>query len=61
MPRGDSKHTGYKYRTYSHPDLMDEPVVLLYFEHFDRIIYFLLSTAEKATKSVYKLIIYSAS
>lgn len=43
--------------TYSHSNLMHEPVVLFNLKHFNRIVDFLLGTSEETSKSVNKLII----
>ena len=47
--------------TYSHPDLVNVPVVLLNFKDLYGIVYFLLGTSEETAKCVYKLIVDCAS
>jgi hypothetical protein len=46
--------------TYSHPDLVHEPVVLFNLKHFDRIIDLLLGTPEETTEGVNELVVYGA-
>jgi hypothetical protein len=46
--------------TYSHPDLVHEPVVLFNLKHFDCIIDLLLGTPEETTEGVNELVVYGA-
>ena len=60
MPREDSICMVIFDITYSHPDLMHEPVVLFNLKHFDCIIDLLLGTSEKTTEGVNELVVYGA-
>lgn len=59
LRRGDGQSAASPQRV-PHPHLVNDPVVLLHFEDFNRVVDLLLGTAEEASKSVDELVVDGA-